>query len=107
MYSLFLLCVDRDGYEGQRAQLDHLEQQASSMLDTGKCFLAENAWQEVEVWVLAGHDMLDGRSWKEIRAEVNPKEGATDIVLGRDHPALREWRSETNLSILFAAGVLG
>lgn len=33
--------------------------------------------------------------------------GATDIVLGSDHPALREWRGETNLSTLFAAGVLG
>lgn len=34
-------------------------------------------------------------------------EGATDIVLGSDHPALREWRGETNLGVLFAAGVLG
>ena len=34
-------------------------------------------------------------------------EGATDIVLGANHPALREWRGETNLSTLFAAGVLG
>lgn len=34
-------------------------------------------------------------------------EGATDIVLGRDHPRLREWRGETNLGTLLAAGVLG
>lgn len=34
-------------------------------------------------------------------------EGATDIVLGSDHPALKDWRGETNLSSLFAAGVLG
>ncbi len=34
-------------------------------------------------------------------------EGASDIVLGSEHPALREWRGETNLSTLFAAGVLG
>jgi predicted ATPase len=34
-------------------------------------------------------------------------EGATDIVRGPDHPRLREWRSETNLGLLFAAGVLG
>ena len=33
--------------------------------------------------------------------------GATDIVLGNQHPALKEWRGETNLSVLFAAGVLG
>jgi hypothetical protein len=34
-------------------------------------------------------------------------EGATDIVAGNNHPALREWQGETNLSVLFAAGVLG
>src|SRR6202158_1736730 len=34
-------------------------------------------------------------------------EGATDIVVGDRHPALREWRGETNLSVLFAGGVLG
>ncbi len=32
---------------------------------------------------------------------------ATDIVLGSEHPALRDWRGETNLGVLFAAGVLG
>lgn len=34
-------------------------------------------------------------------------EGATDIVRGSEHPALVEWRKETNLGLLFAAGVLG
>lgn len=34
-------------------------------------------------------------------------QGATDIVMGRKHPALRDWRGETNLGVLFAAGVLG
>lgn len=34
-------------------------------------------------------------------------DGASDIVKGTEHPALREWRGETNLSTLFAAGVLG
>jgi len=34
-------------------------------------------------------------------------EGATDIVSGKEHPALREWQGEVNLSELFAAGVLG
>jgi predicted ATPase len=31
----------------------------------------------------------------------------TEIVPGNDHPALREWKGEVNLSELFAAGVLG
>jgi len=33
--------------------------------------------------------------------------GATAIVRGSDHPALKEWRGETDLGLLFAAGVLG
>jgi predicted ATP-dependent endonuclease of OLD family len=35
------------------------------------------------------------------------EEGATDIVAGSDHPALRDWRGEANLGVLFAGGVLG
>jgi predicted ATPase len=34
-------------------------------------------------------------------------EGATDIVRGSEHPALRSWKHETTLGTLFAAGVLG
>jgi predicted ATPase len=34
-------------------------------------------------------------------------DGATDIVRGSEHPALAMWRQETNLGLLFAAGVLG
>lgn len=33
--------------------------------------------------------------------------GATDIVSGKDHPALRDWRGQINLGILYASGVLG
>ena len=35
------------------------------------------------------------------------REGATDIVLGSEHPALRDWHGKTNLGVIFAAGVLG
>jgi predicted ATPase len=35
------------------------------------------------------------------------KEGATDIVRGNLHPALANWKKETDLGVLFAAGVLG
>jgi hypothetical protein len=34
-------------------------------------------------------------------------EGATDIVVGDHHPALRDWKGEINLGTLFASGVLG
>lgn len=33
--------------------------------------------------------------------------GATDIVLGKDHPYLRDWKNETTLGALLASGVLG
>lgn len=33
--------------------------------------------------------------------------GATDIVKGSEHPALRDWRGGVNLGTLFAGGVLG
>lgn len=35
------------------------------------------------------------------------KHGATDIVPGNEHPALRDWKRETALGVLFASGVLG
>jgi predicted ATPase len=35
------------------------------------------------------------------------EEGATDIVLGSQHPRLREWRQEMDLGTLFASGMLG
>jgi predicted ATPase len=34
-------------------------------------------------------------------------EGATAMVRGDEHPALSDWRGETNLGVLYAAGVLG
>ena len=33
--------------------------------------------------------------------------GAAALVRGTEHPALRDWKSETNLGVLFAGGVLG
>lgn len=33
--------------------------------------------------------------------------GATDIVVGSEHPKLKDWQGEENLGVLFAAGVLG
>jgi predicted ATPase len=34
-------------------------------------------------------------------------EGATDIVSGREHPRLREWKGAVDLGTLLASGVLG
>lgn len=33
--------------------------------------------------------------------------GSTDITRGSDHPALKDWKGQPNLGVLFASGVLG
>jgi hypothetical protein len=74
MVDLFLLCVDRDGREERKSRLNHAECRAADRLPADRLLLGENAWQELEVWVLAGHDLPSNWSWREIRREVNPKE---------------------------------
>ena len=71
---LFLLCVDRDADTGRRGVLDHLERHFAKSLGAGKFFASENAWQELEVWLLAGHDLPADWNWQEIRRERDPKE---------------------------------
>ncbi len=68
---IFVLCVDRDGREGRRQRLDEIEAEFGD----GQYFVAENAWEEIETWVLAGLEkLLEGWSWREVRAEVQVKE---------------------------------
>ena len=52
---LFLLCVDRDGNTGRRQALDDLEEQYRNEFGEKGLLLVENAWQELEVRLLAGH----------------------------------------------------
>lgn len=74
MVQVFLLIVDRDGQDGRRMALDALEEKAAAVLPADRTFFAENAWQEVEVWLLAGHDLPRDWRWQEIRQDPNPKE---------------------------------
>ena len=67
---VFILCVDRDGILGRRQRLDDIEAEFGN----GQTFLAENAWEEIETWVLAGLDLPTDWSWKDVRAEVHVKE---------------------------------
>ena len=53
MMDIFILCVDRDGKEGRRQRLDQIEEEFGDE----RVFLAENAWEELETWVLAGLDL--------------------------------------------------
>ena len=70
MMDIFVLCVDRDGQEGRRRRLDQIEAEFQ-----GNCvFFAENAWEEIETWVLAGVNLPANWRWADVRAEVDVKE---------------------------------
>jgi predicted ATPase len=59
--------------------------------------------------LLASHSpvILGCASPESILCFAKNEVGATDVVSGPNHPRLQEWTGETNLSLLFAAGVLG
>ena len=67
---VFILCVDRDEDTDRRRRLDDLESQHGGQW----VFLAENAWEELETWVLAGLDLPADWNWRDVRAEVHVKE---------------------------------
>ena len=70
MTDIFILCVDRDGAVGRRQRLDRIEAEFQS-----RCvFFAENAWQEVETWALAGLPLPGEWRWADVRADVQVKE---------------------------------
>ena len=71
MTDLFVLCVDRDGDRGRRGRLDRIEAELGK---DGQAFLAGEAWEEVETWVLAGLDLPKDWRWRDVRAEVQVKE---------------------------------
>jgi hypothetical protein len=90
MVDLFLLCVDRDGEQGRRDILNAREDLFRGRIKGGDgAFLSENAWQEIEVWLLAGHDLLPGWRWNQIREHRDPKE-AYYLVLARERGVANE-----------------
>ena len=70
MTDIFILCVDRDGVQGRRTRLDQIEGEFGA----DRTFFAENAWEEIETWALAGLNLPEGWNWTEIRAKVQVKE---------------------------------
>ena len=70
MTDIFILCIDRDGNTNRRQILNRLE----SEFDNGQTFLAENAWEELETWGLAGLRLPGNWRWANVRAEVDVKE---------------------------------
>ena len=70
MTAIFILCVDRDGDKNRHQRLKDLEKE----FGTGRTFFAENAWEELETWLLAGVDLPEDWRWRDVRAEVSVKE---------------------------------
>jgi hypothetical protein len=73
---LFLLCVDRDGDPNRRQVLDSLEERARAFVKPPRLFFAIHAFQEIEVWALAGIKwrLKPTWTWNEIQSERDPKE---------------------------------
>ena len=76
MIDIFILCVDRDGDEGRRQRLDDIEAEFGE----GRSFLAENAWEEIETWALAGLNLPADWAWVDVRAEIHVKERYFDVL---------------------------
>ena len=76
MTDVFILCVDRDGVTGRRQRLNEIEESFGN----GRTFLAENAWEEIETWALAGLDLPKEWNWADVRAEINVKERYFDVL---------------------------
>ncbi len=74
MIDIFILCVDRDGEVGRRESLDHIESEVQAQFGDRVRFFAENAWEELETWVLAGLDLPGEWRWACVRAEIHVKE---------------------------------
>ena len=76
MTDIFILCVDRDGKTGRRTRLDQMETEFGNH----RTFLAENAWEEVETWALAGLELPGDWRWADIRGEIHVKERYFDVL---------------------------
>lgn len=59
--------------------------------------------------LLASHSpvVLSEARMDDVLCFAKDRQGATDIVLGSEHPALRNWQDSANLGMLLASGVLG
>ena len=76
MVDLFILCVDRDGVQGRRVRLDQIETEFRG----DPAFLAENAWEEIETWALAGLNLPGEWRWVDVRAAVDVKERYFNVL---------------------------
>ncbi len=77
LFDLYLLVVDRDAQSNRRERLSRVEEDAAGHTRPTQSFLAGQAHQEVEVWLLAGQPDVPGSleaRWAEVRDERQAKE---------------------------------
>jgi len=72
LFDVFILCVDRDCHPTRQAKLTALEKKVNDTIGP-KRFIALAAFEELEVWVLAGLPDLN-LPWKEVQEHCHPKE---------------------------------
>jgi len=74
-FDLFLLVVDRDAEPNRHERLEEAENNAADSTRPTQAFLAGQAHQEVEAWLLAGQqDLPNEWNWADVRAERQTKE---------------------------------
>ena len=88
MTDIFILCVDRDRNQERRARLNRIEAEFGN----DRTFLAENAWEEVETWALAGLKLPRGWRWADVLAEVHDPE----LAVRRSDPSTARWASHNH-----------
>ena len=92
---VIVLCVDRDGEVDRRLRLANIEREIETRFGDELDFLAADAWEEIEAWVLAGLDLPGDWRWSDVRAEVHVKERyfdrlAESLGLAEEHGGGRE-----------------
>ena len=92
---VIVLCVDRDGEVDRRLRLANIEREIETRFGDGLDFLAADAWEEIEAWVLSGLDLPGDWRWSDVRAEVHVKERyfdrlAESLGLAEEHGGGRE-----------------
>ena len=97
MVDVYVLCVDRDGKKERRRRLDAIEKEFTA----GRTFLAENAWEELETWTLAGLDLPPAWNWSDVRAEVSVKERHFDKLAEARRSSRHFWTEDV---VLFVHG---
>lgn len=86
MVDIFILLIDRDGLAGREVATQNIESTFTQELaPNNKLFFAELARQEIEIFVLAGHDLDEGTHWQDIREDANVKNTFFQALVRREN----------------------